>query len=92
MMPDPTEWGLQRFYRNLAEPNTAANQLLQGKAELGFSAAARFVINRTVGLLGFFDVGADMGLPIQNEDFGQTFGLWGVPTGPYIVFRSEAQR
>jgi phospholipid-binding lipoprotein MlaA len=34
---------------------------------------------------GLVDFGTDYGFPKRNEDFGQTLGHWGVPTGPYIV-------
>ena len=86
VMPDSGERAVQRFFNNLAEPNTAANQLLQGRPALALNDAGRFLINSTVGLLGFFDVAQNMGLARHSEDFGQTLGLWGVPTGPYIVF------
>ena len=26
-----------------------------------------------------------MGIPRQNEDFGQTLGVWGLGNGPYLV-------
>ena len=42
-------------------------------------------INTTAGVGGFFDVAAGMGLEHHNEDFGQTLGTWGSPTGPYVV-------
>ena len=86
VMPDSGERAVQRFFSNLAEPNTAANQLLQGRPALALNDAGRFLINSTVGLLGFFDVAQNMGLARHSEDFGQTLGLWGMPTGPYIVF------
>lgn len=31
------------------------------------------------------DVVSLIDLPKHNEDFGQTLGYWGVPTGPYLV-------
>jgi len=86
VMPDPVEQSIQRFFRNLAEPNTAANQLLQGRPKLALNDAGRFLINSTIGLLGFFDVAQGVGLPRHSEDFGQTLGLWGLPAGPYVVF------
>jgi phospholipid-binding lipoprotein MlaA len=45
----------------------------------------RLVANTTVGLGGMFDVATDMGIPKQEEDFGQTLGVWGVPEGPYVM-------
>ena len=47
---------------------------------MGFRAT-----NSTVGILGFFDVATNMGLPSYKEDFGQTLGYWGAYTSPYFV-------
>jgi len=43
------------------------------------------MVNTTIGLAGFFDPATPLGLPKQNEDFGQTLGKWGVEPGPYLV-------
>ena len=45
----------------------------------------RFLINSTLGVLGLFNPATSMGLTKQNEDFGQTLGVWGVGPGPYFV-------
>ena len=74
-----------RFFKNLAEIDTFINQALQGKPKLAFQDFGRFTINSTIGLFGFFDVASKMGLEIHDEDFGQTLGVWGVPSGPYIM-------
>ncbi len=86
IMPDVAEQAVQRFFRNLAEPNTAVNQLLQGRPKLALNDTGRFFINSSIGLFGFFDVAEHMGLSRHAEDFGQTLGVWGVPAGPYFVF------
>ena len=70
---------------NLSMPVTTINNILQfefGKAGI---STARFVINSTIGILGFFDPASYFGLEADYEDFGQTLAVWGVPTGPYIV-------
>ncbi|MFL2885876.1 MAG: VacJ family lipoprotein [Candidatus Pelagibacterales bacterium] len=70
---------------NLSMPVTTINNILQlefGKAGI---STARFVINSTVGILGFFDPASYFGLEADYEDFGQTLAVWGLPTGPYIV-------
>ena len=46
---------------------------------------ARFVINSTVGIAGFFDPATKWGLPRRDEDVGQMFGHWGIPPGPYMM-------
>lgn len=76
---------VRNFFANVADPFIGVNNVLQGKIEDGFLDWMRFVVNSTVGLFGIHDVATDMGLEKHNEDFGQTFGRWGVGTGPYLV-------
>jgi phospholipid-binding lipoprotein MlaA len=83
-IPDPMVRSIGNFYDNLAYPNVILNDFLQGKVRQGFQDSLRFVVNSTVGLGGFFDVAAPMGLPQHDEDFGQTLGVWGVNTGSYL--------
>jgi phospholipid-binding lipoprotein MlaA len=70
---------------NLGMPVTAINNILQGELSKAGIAASRFLINSTFGILGFFDPASNIGLISENEDFGQTLAVWGVPSGPYIV-------
>ena len=70
---------------NLGMPVTAVNNLLQGELKKAGVSSSRFIINSTIGILGFFDPAASMGLVTENEDFGQTLSVWGIPSGPYLV-------
>jgi len=70
---------------NLSMPITAVNNLLQGELRKAGVSTSRFIINSTVGLLGFFDPASSMGLVTETEDFGQTLSVWGVSSGPYVV-------
>ncbi len=83
--PDPVESGISKFFSNLNEPRNAINSLLQGKFDKAGLSTGRFVLNSTVGVLGFFDVAGKLDIPKHNEDFGQTLAAWGVPSGPYFV-------
>ena len=83
--PDFIEIGITNFFRNINELDNTANQLLQGKPVYAMNDFARFVINTSVGVLGFIDVASKMGLERHDEDFGQTLGVCGVPTGPYLM-------
>jgi phospholipid-binding lipoprotein MlaA len=74
-----------QFFANLGYPVTMVNQLLQGKPILFAQDTGRFITNSTLGLAGFFDVADRMGMPEHEEDFGQTFAVWGIPSGPYLV-------
>ena len=70
---------------NLSMPVTTINNILQFEFGKAGVSTARFVINSTIGILGFFDPASYFGLEADYEDFGQTLAVWGVPTGPYIV-------
>ena len=70
---------------NLSMPVTAVNNLLQGELSKAGIASSRFIINSTIGIFGIFDPASSFGLVVENEDFGQTLAVWGVPSGPYIV-------
>jgi phospholipid-binding lipoprotein MlaA len=62
------------------------NNALQLKFQGAGKEVARFAINSTVGLVGFFDVAKDgFGIEQSDEDMGQTFGVWGSPPGPFLV-------
>ena len=76
---------VRNFFSNLNDPLIGVNNMLQGKVEDGILDWARFGFNTTLGLFGIHDVASDMGLEKHNEDFGQTFGRWGVGSGAYLV-------
>jgi len=77
--------GITNLLSNLSEPVTIVNDALQGKLLQSAQDTGRFVVNSTVGIAGFFDVARHANLPRHEEDFGQTFAKWGVPSGPYVV-------
>lgn len=83
--PGPVREGVGNFFTNLGYPVDIVNLLLQGKPADSAKATGRFVLNSTVGLLGIFDVASRTGLPEYDEDFGQTFGVWGWEKSRYFV-------
>ena len=83
--PQFARTGVTNFFNNLEEIDTTINQVLQGEIKYAFNDAGRFVINSTIGLFGLIDVASKMGLERHEEDFGQTLGVWGFDTGPYIM-------
>lgn len=85
LFPDPMRRGINNFSKNLLGPLFIVNNFLQGKFKRGFSETGRFLANSTWGILGFVDVGKDLGLETYREDFGQTLAVWGVPDGPFVV-------
>ena len=83
--PQFARTGVTNFFNNLEEIDTTINQVLQGEIKYAFNDAGRFVINSTIGLFGLVDVASKMGLEKHEEDFGQTLGVWGFDSGPYIM-------
>lgn len=73
------------FLSNLNGPVIFANDVLQAEPSRAGTTAARFTINSTVGLLGLWDAADHFGIEGHREDFGQTLGVWGVESGPYLV-------
>ncbi|WP_334012643.1 MlaA family lipoprotein [Alteromonas sp. S167] len=85
VMPQFARTGLLNAAQNLEEPANLTNNLLQGKVDDGLDSLARFLINSTVGLLGTIDVASKIGLDRKEEQFGETLGVWGVDTGPFLM-------
>ncbi len=84
IMPGFARRGVTNFSRNLATPRSAINNFLQGKPGPGFTDLGRFLLNSTFGLAGLIDVASAEGIPVYDEDFGQTLAVWGLPEGPYL--------
>ena len=84
-VPATMRKGITNFSNNLLGPLYIINNFLQGKFRRGFSETGRFLANSTWGILGFVDVGKDLGMQTYREDFGQTLAVWGVPDGPFVV-------
>jgi len=86
LLPDPVQRGVHNFFDNLAVVRRVVNNSLQLKFNGAGTELARFTINSTVGVVGFFDVAKDaFGIEQRDEDTGQTFGVWGAGPGPYLV-------
>jgi phospholipid-binding lipoprotein MlaA len=85
VLPQPVRSGVRNFFANLQDPWIGVNNLLQGKVEEGLTDWFRFATNSTIGLGGVIDVATGMRMSKHNEDFGQTLGVWGFSSGPYLV-------
>ena len=83
--PEPLRGMVRNFFANIDDVFNGANNLLQGKFLDGWTDWFRVIVNTSFGVLGINDVASDMGLEKHNEDFGQTFAVWGVGDGPYLV-------
>ena len=85
LVPEPGRHALYRFFENLESPALLVNDTLQLAPLDATKTTARFVVNTTVGLLGFFDPAESMGIENHHTDFGETLAVWGTPSGSYVV-------
>lgn len=85
VVPDPVKTGVSNFFDNLSTPIWVLNHLLQGEFAHAGRQTGRFLMNSTFGLGGVLDPAERNGLPRNRARFDQTFGKWGVPSGPYLV-------
>jgi phospholipid-binding lipoprotein MlaA len=85
-LPNPVQQGVRNITSNISHTVTIPNHLLQGNFNNFFHDSGRFLVNTTFGILGIFDPAAGIGLnKIEHEDYGQTFGVWGVGPGCYLM-------
>ena len=85
-IPSPIRTGTSNVLTNLSNLITVPNNLLQGDIKTAGVNTARFVVNTTIGILGIFDPANSLGLEKkEKEDYGQTFGRWGMGPGCYLV-------
>jgi phospholipid-binding lipoprotein MlaA len=85
--PEPARIGVRNFFQNIGTPVRYVNCLLQGKGPSADIELRRFLVNSTVGVLGFGDPARDQyGLEPTWEDLGQTLAVHGMDSGFYIVW------
>jgi phospholipid-binding lipoprotein MlaA len=86
VLPSPIRNGTSNALDNISNLVTIPNNVLQFEFKMAGINTGRFVVNTTVGILGIFDVAQKIGFPeYEKEDYGQTFGTWGIGPGCYLV-------
>jgi len=85
VLPSPVRTGVNNFFGNLSDVWSFANSVLQLKLQNSAETFMRVNVNTVFGLGGLLDVATEAGIDRHPEDFGQTLGRWGVPSGPYLV-------
>ena len=85
VMPKLVSRGISNIFNNIDTIPTVINDVLQGNFYQATSDTWRLLINSTVGILGFFDVGSRIGLEPNTEDFGLTLARWGYEDSNYLV-------
>ena len=83
--PEPIRNGVTNFFSNLNELDNVINNFFQGKITESATSLGRFVVNSTIGIGGLLDVASNIGLEKSREDLGQTLGVLGTGSGPYVV-------
>lgn len=87
LVPSTVRGWVQNFFRNLGTPVRFVNCVLQGKGVAARNELVKFTFNSTAGVLGFGNPAAKYPeLQAPEEDLGQTFGVYGVGDGPYLVW------
>jgi len=85
-LPVPIRHGTGNVLDNLSTLMTVPNNLLQGEMKKAGQNTLRFAVNTTLGILGIFDPASGLGFDVSSkEDYGQTFGAWGIGEGCYLV-------
>ena len=84
--PQPVRTGVRNFFGNIGDVWSSVNLFLQGRLKEGAVSTMRVAVNSTLGLGGLIDLATPMRLDRFNEDLGQTLGVWGAPSGAYIVW------
>ncbi len=86
IVPKFAQKRIHNVFTNIKMPKRFFNSLFQKKFKGSAIAFSRFLINSTVGIGGLFNPATHVfGLNLQDEDFGQTLGFYGMNEGPYIV-------
>ena len=86
VLPSPVKSGVSNSLENLSNLVTIPNNLLQGEFKKAGINSGRFIINTTVGILGFINVAEHLGFPeYEKEDYGQSLAKMGVGPGCYLV-------
>ena len=86
VLPSVVKTGVSNSLTNISNVVTIPNNILQGELKKAGVNSGRFIINTTIGILGFIDVAQHLGFPeYDKEDYGQTLATMGVGPGCYIV-------
>lgn len=85
VLPSPVRTGVSNVFGNLSDVWSFVNSVAQLKLENSAQTFMRVNVNTFFGFGGLFDIATEAGIYRHSEDFGQTLGRWGVPSGPYLV-------
>ena len=85
--PELVRIGVRNFFSNIGDVGVLTNSALQGKFDQALNDSTRLAVNTIAGVGGVIDVASMMDIKKNNEDFGQTFGVWVFRRGPTLCCR-----
>lgn len=85
VVPEFVQTGIRNIFDHVNRPIVMVHNLLQGKPYDASVDLVRFTANTIFGFGGLVDVASMDGVPDNDEDWGQTLGVWGFPRGPYVM-------
>ncbi|MDP7010839.1 MAG: MlaA family lipoprotein [Verrucomicrobiota bacterium] len=85
VIPKKARTSMRHFGNNITYPVRLTGNLLQGEWANAGTETKRFLINTTVGILGFSDPATEKyEIYLADEDIGQALGKWGWTTSSYL--------
>lgn len=82
--------GLSNLLHHIETPYRIISRMLQGEFGMAGVEFGRFMANSMAGFGGLIDVSSQKKplVPFMEEgaDMNQTFAIWGIPEGPYMVW------
>ena len=84
-LPSAIRTGTSNFTSNIGTLLSIPNNILQGNVKQIGHSVGSFVVNTSVGILGFLNPAERIGLKPHKEDVGQTLGAYGIGSGCYFV-------
>lgn len=83
--PGLIKTGIHNFVINIQLPLSTVYSLAQFKIDNSVSTFSTFLINSTIGVFGFFDIAGTKKIKYNNEDLGQVFAHYNIPSGPFLM-------
>ena len=84
-VPALVQTGVENFFGNIGDVGSVINNLLQFKPKETVETFMRVSVNTVFGFAGVLDIGTELGMAKNRQDFGKTLGVWGMNSGPYVV-------
>ena len=87
VVPQPVRHALTNFFDNLRFPVRFVSSALQARPGRATRETGKFLLNSTLGIGGLVRISDAVPAlaAVPDEDLGQTFGVWGIGAGPYLV-------